>query len=230
VPKVTDLGENSSGIRVNSVGTIIAVIPKPKPTPKPEATETAKAEEKTEQVAKTDEEKVDKQETAETKTEDKPAESKTAETVDAKVKEPANRATKRATPKARPQKPKPVETSPEQTANKTASADDKAKGESVEPDKKNESAENEARSKPRVVVTDSLPKSDASTKVEPPAAKRNPLANVNLVILFKDGRKVERPMTQVLRFTADQTTLTVISTNGRVTKFSILEVASVTIQ
>jgi hypothetical protein len=56
------------------------------------------------------------------------------------------------------------------------------------------------------------------------------LANVKLVILFKDGTKVERPMTEVFRFTADQTTLTVTLKNGREAKFSILEVASVTIQ
>jgi len=53
---------------------------------------------------------------------------------------------------------------------------------------------------------------------------------VPTMIIFKDGTKVQRPMTEVTRFTVDQMTLTVVSTNGRITKFSILDVESVTIQ
>jgi hypothetical protein len=114
------------------------------------------------------------------------------------------------------------------TAAKTSSADTKPESESVVTDKKTEPSE--TISKPEVVVTDTTPKREIAVKKEPPPPKANPLANVSLVIVFKDGRKVERPMTEVLRFTADQTTLTVVSTHGRIAKFSILEVASVTIQ
>jgi len=53
---------------------------------------------------------------------------------------------------------------------------------------------------------------------------------VNLVILFKDGSKIERPMTEVLRFTVDRGVLTVISRDGTVGRYSILDVAKVTIE
>lgn len=221
VPKVTDLGENDSGVKVNSVGTIIAVIPKPKPTPKAEAAETAKTEEKTDEPAKADVEKVEKQDNAETKTADSITETKTDEKAATKVKQPDRVAAKRSTPKARAQKPKATEGKIEPTGEKNATSEGSEK--SGEPEK-------EAKGKLKVVVTDAITKSDETGKAEPPAAKTDPLANVNLVILFKDGTKVQRPMTQVLRFTVDQKTLTVVSTNGRIAKFSILEVASVTIQ
>src|SRR5690348_11903435 len=78
IPKVTDAGENNSGVRVNSVGTIIAVIPKAKPTPKP--VETAKIED-TSEGKKVEEEKVAKTEEPETSPTEKPAEKATDETV-----------------------------------------------------------------------------------------------------------------------------------------------------
>jgi hypothetical protein len=50
------------------------------------------------------------------------------------------------------------------------------------------------------------------------------------VILFKDGSKIERPMNEVLRFSVDRGILTVVSKDGTTAKYSIFEVASVTIQ
>jgi hypothetical protein len=217
VPKVNDSGENASGVRVNSVGTIIAVIPKPKPTPKP--VETAKTED-TSQAKKADEEKVAGTEESKATPTEKPAEKKADETVKTATSEPAKQTPKRTSAKARPTSPKRVKPKTEQTAS-TAPAE--ADTDSSQTEKKTEPADSDS-SKPQVVVTDN------TAKKQPAEPKVSPLANVNLVILFKDGRKVERPMTQVERFTVDQTTLTVISTNGRIAKFSILEVASVTIQ
>jgi hypothetical protein len=48
--------------------------------------------------------------------------------------------------------------------------------------------------------------------------------------LFKDGTTIERPMSEVLRFTVDKGVLTVISKDGRIGRYSILDVAKVTIQ
>ncbi len=56
------------------------------------------------------------------------------------------------------------------------------------------------------------------------------LANVKLMILFKDGRKIERPMTEVFRFTVDKGVLTVISTGGTIGRYSMADVARVTIE
>jgi len=215
VPKVTDAGENNSGVRVNSVGTIIAVIPKPKPTPKPvDIGETESTREK----AKTEDEKVAKEEQPEIKPAEKPVESTTDESAKTSTREPANEAPKRTVAKSKPAKR--VKPKTDQAANVTPADSNNGLSET---EKKTERSDEDKTSKPQVVVTDIV-------KTEPAVPKANPLANVNLVILFKDGRRVERPMTQVERFTVDQTTLTVISTNGRIAKFSILQVASVTIQ
>jgi hypothetical protein len=209
VPKVTDLGENTSGVRVNSVGTIVEVIPKPKASPKAERTESAKTEVPAEVKKESENSETVVSDNA-TKTEN---EAKVESTSD-ETKTPDETLSKRT-----PTKPS------------TGASKRRTKPSSDQPAKKDESApeatkaETEPKRKPpKVVVTENI------SKPEPLAAKPNPLANVNLVILFKDGTKVERPMTQVARFTVDQTTLTVVSTNGRIAKFSILEVASVTIQ
>lgn len=216
VPRVIDAGENNSGVRVNSVGTIIAVNPKPKLTPRP--IDVAKTEDSGGK-AKAEEEKVAKEEQPETRPAEKPAEQPTDESAKTSASEPANVVPKRTVAKSKPAKR--VKPKTDLAANVTPA--DASTG-LPETEKKTEPSDEDKTSKPQVVVT------DTTVKTEPAVPKANPLANVNLVILFKDGRKIERPMTQVERFTVDRTTLTVISTNGRIAKFSILEVASVTIQ
>ena len=59
---------------------------------------------------------------------------------------------------------------------------------------------------------------------------QDPLQNINLVILFKDGRTIQRPMSEVFRFSVDKGILTVISKDGTIGRYSILEVAKVTIE
>jgi hypothetical protein len=70
------------------------------------------------------------------------------------------------------------------------------------------------------------PANRAAAKPKPP----DPMENIHLLIIFKDGRKVERLMTEVLRFTVDRGMLTVISKNGTVSRYSILDVESVSIR
>jgi hypothetical protein len=55
------------------------------------------------------------------------------------------------------------------------------------------------------------------------------MENVQLLIVFKDGRRVERPMTEVLRFTVDRGVLTVILKTGRINRFPMIDVESVSI-
>lgn len=64
-------------------------------------------------------------------------------------------------------------------------------------------------------------------KETPPA---DPLANVRLIIRFRDGSIIERPLPEVLRFSVERGVLTVIMRNGTIGRYSMLEVANVTIE
>lgn len=70
-------------------------------------------------------------------------------------------------------------------------------------------------------------KSVAEMKTEELAAA---LENVRLVVLMKDGGKIDRPMSDILRFSVDKGTLTIISKRGAISRYSILEVAKVSIE
>jgi hypothetical protein len=64
----------------------------------------------------------------------------------------------------------------------------------------------------------------------PKAAVPNPLENIHLVIELKDGSKIEKRMTEVVRFTVDRGILTVIMKDGSISRFNILDVSKTTIQ
>lgn len=70
-------------------------------------------------------------------------------------------------------------------------------------------------------------KTAAETKAEELAKA---LENVRLVVLFKDGGKLERPMNEILRFNIDKGTLTIISKDGSVGRYSIIDVTKVAIE
>ena len=156
-------------------------------------------------------------------------------------------------------KPKPVEkTADERAAERVAERKDNERISSVEEEKSAEEPKAE-KPAPEVVVTENLPKaaaavpprSRAGAKRTPPAraaaARRaarpakvkpaepkepaaDPLANIRLVIQFKDGKTIERPMSEVFKFSVDKGVLTVISKDGSIGRFSILDVEKVTIQ
>ena len=84
-------------------------------------------------------------------------------------------------------------------------------------------------------------KTDSATKANPKPVVKTPkviaaeelkaiLEKMNLVILFKDGAKIERPLSEVLRFSVDKGILTVISKNGTIGRYSILEIVKTTIE
>jgi hypothetical protein len=231
-PKVSNAAlENDSGVRVNSVGTIVEVIPKPKPTPKA-ATETAKTAEKveTETTASTEAKPGEtKPESENPKVEKTVTEEKSAEETKSSEEKPraaiAKSTVGRTRRHTRPVPPLKKET---ETANKENVNNGQAKPpeeakptEEVKKEEPKKAAPPPARSKtrPKVVVTDNIPQ-----------PKPDPLASINLVILFKDGSKIERPMSEVLRFSVDRGVLTVVSKDGTTAKYSILDVTSVTIQ
>lgn len=196
--------ENESGVRVNSVGTIIEVIPKPKPTPR---VTIAKVEppEKEVEVA----EKVDKPEVKSEDTEKKPE----------KIRVLVSENIPPVKPKKDVKKPtgrKPVKPAPKKT-DETIANDDTAKETGAKPVDK---PANTAAGTPR--------KPKVPTPKPPPTP--DPLESVRLVILFKDGKKIERPMSEVIRFNVDKGVLTVILKDGTMSKHSILDVEKVTIE
>jgi hypothetical protein len=68
-------------------------------------------------------------------------------------------------------------------------------------------------------------------KPEPKPAAPNPLENVRLIILFKDGSTIERPMSEVSRVNVDNKgVLTIVSKDGTIGRYSILDVAKMTIE
>lgn len=56
------------------------------------------------------------------------------------------------------------------------------------------------------------------------------LENVRLVVLMKDGEKIDRPMSDILRFSVDKGMLTIISKRGAISRYSILDVSKVSIE
>lgn len=215
LPKVT--AENETGIRVNSVGTILEV---PKPSPSPVDETIAKAEETVEknnepaapaEEAKPDPDVIEKKtEIAEEATPpaDAPAEKKVEVVVTDNLPEapkadaPArNRRTARNRGRRNTREPAPpkAEEKPAEEAVAETNAEPEAKP----------AAENEE-----------------TVKAEP----ADPLANVRLVVLFKDGKRIERPMSEVFRFSVDKGTLTVVSKDGRIGRYPLLDISEVTIK
>lgn len=206
LPSVT--AKNESGIRVNSVGTIVEVIPKatPVPPPPPVVAEAEKPE-----PVKTE---IEKTETAE-----KSEPSVSGETTKPKVEVVVtdNTKTSPAAPSGRrgargrrgiPPKTTPVDAPPtEPVATEPTEA---AKASSTPP-----SSTRRGRN-------------TAPPKTTEPEV--DPLQNVNLVILFKDGSTIQRPMSEVLRFGVEKGVLTVIAKDGTIGRYSIFSVAKVTIE
>ncbi len=68
----------------------------------------------------------------------------------------------------------------------------------------------------------------AVSAVKRPVA--DPLAGVRLIVTLKDGSNFERPMSDVLRFTANRGTLLVIGKDGKIVRYLLTDIASITMQ
>lgn len=191
-PKLPEIkADENSSVRVNSVGTIISVKPKPTPSPK-ETIARVEKENKPESEIKADEKKPGE----ETPEEEKSAKvADTDETPKASEEAPAKKTTtrRRTPPGSRTRTP----------ANKTA-------------------------------TTKAPPKNTApkTTNAEPPKEPApNPLAGVRLIVSFKDGTTLERPMSEVARVNVDNKgMLTIVLKDGKIERHSILDVAKMTIE
>jgi hypothetical protein len=183
-PKVTSTPETN--VRVNSVGTILEVIPKTVPVKTEEVADAAAAED----------EPVEKKEAQNADTTEAP---KKVEVVVSDNIPPANNI--EASP--------PVRTSRRRRGSATAP---------------NATRERTAKAPPPPV------RRSSAAKTTPPETPADPMANIQLVIEFKDGRTIRRPMSEVFRFTVDRGQLTVISKDGSIGRYTMLDVAAVTIK
>jgi hypothetical protein len=201
-PKIKDSEVDvEAGIRVNSVGTIVEVIPKPPPPVK----------EKT----------VEKEAAVAGKKASEPV-TKPAASVSKPVKKPVKEgdSTAKVTTKS---SPKPPITSP--------AAKNAVPKKETEPKAKSTARSNasevrtifnsSARSKKKPAA-ENAPKKPSAPPTE---SKPNPLASIRLVIQLKDGKTIERPMSEVTKFSVDNGMLTVIAKDGSTVKYSILDVA-----
>jgi hypothetical protein len=87
----------------------------------------------------------------------------------------------------------------------------------------------EKKSEERAAAKNTAKTNKKSTRTEK-TIEPNPLAGINLVVLFKDGTKIERPMSEVLRVNVDKGILTIIDKDGTVGRYSILDVTEMTIK
>ncbi|MGH9948564.1 MAG: hypothetical protein ACRD6X_15405, partial [Pyrinomonadaceae bacterium] len=206
-PQVTTA--ETGNVRVNSVGTIIPPVVPVATKDETAIPETVENDEKAKvaEVAKV--ENVDDKTKKETTEKTEPPKYEVAITDDLKVAEPValpppvRKNVRRRTRAKRP----PVKTKLE-TVSKAEEVID-----------------------PLKTDTDSEPvPANKATAVKKKEAKPDPLANVQLVIVFRDGRRIERPLPEVFRFTVDRGILTVVSKDGRVGKYSMIDVLKVTIE
>lgn len=210
--------ENRGSVRVNSVGTIL---PPPPPPPVVEAREEKKVDPET--VAKTEE-----------KTETKPVEAEKSEpsietkpktglevvvtdptaSVETPVAKKTETTARRRTATRRQSSKKQVEKSTEEPA---------AEMPKTEPEKA-------AEEKPPSFKTLTNSRRKRAAKKPPVEPKPDPLASINLVIQLKDGNAIEKKMSEVFKFSVDKGILTVILKDGTINKYTITDVAKVTIE
>lgn len=230
-PKVASA--NDSDVRVNSVGTIIAVNPRPTPQPKETVAETDKTETKnsenkeikSQESNKTDSKTVVSQISIETSTEksviaDTNAENKNERNIE--VTESKNKLEVVVTENAAPREEKRVEIA--ETENP---AESKINATETTKPVKSRRTTRANRSSNAATPPNSAPK---KTKAEIAAELNGALENIRLIVLMKDGSKIERPMSEVLRVGVDKGVLTIIAKDGAISRYSILDVAKMTIE
>lgn len=209
-PKVEKTeADTSSRVTVNSVGTIVSVRPKKQPA---KVVEKAKSDVSRSEPPK----KVEFPKGVPVKVEEEPAGTKSAD--DTKTAEDKVKTQEDASPSTTPQEEKPATVYENKSAKVTV--DPVTVSETAELPKANPTPRHTNR---RARVTPQPP-------AEPAEKKPDPLADIRLVIEMKDGKVIWSAMNEVLRFSVDRGVLTVIGKDGHISRYSILDVAKVTIQ
>lgn len=214
---------NNSRTKVNSVGTVIERIPK-RNRPKPVAVMPPSVTKADEKIAE--------------KPPDKNAENSSEAKADKRV-EDENVQPKSDVKKVEvvvsdnmPPSTEPVETKKPATARTRKTAPVKKEKTTVPKSDQStgEPGSEPAKTEPAKVTTKRSNSRVAKTTPPPKSAAPDPLENIHLVILFKDGTKIEMAMSDVLRFSADRGILTVISKNGTIGRYAMTDVLKTTIE
>lgn len=218
---------NQTDIRVNSVGTIIEVKPKPIPTPK--ITVAKKSEKKTETTLPIEKETPEKtvevsKETSEVQPENKKSEAQVTITIDKNAPETIEPAEKQ--PETKSSEPKPIIVATDETAEKKSTPTNIEIKKDAPENPELTAEKNVAKEETTAKKEADKPEKSKTVKPLPSAA----LENIHLVILFKDGSKIERAMSEVLKVGVDKGILTVISKDGAIGRYSILDVEKMTIE
>jgi hypothetical protein len=213
--------DNQTDVRVNSVGTIIEI--KPKPTPQPKET-----------IAKN-----------EIKPKEKKSKSKNKITKETENQNNVAKETTLENEKKAAEEEKPVDIQKEsaakvvvtdELANKEVTGVEKTVEKDLTKEKAEEVSETEVNKKETEnTVAAETAKTEAAkeakkTKKSLKAIAPAELENIKLVVLFKDGSRIERPMSEILKVNVDKGILTISSKDGIIGRFSILDVTKMTIE
>lgn len=212
--------DTQTDVRVNSVGTIIEVIPKPTPAPKEIFAKVEKKpkNKKTKSVAENIENPVEEPKTVEENTKitiEKSAEENSPETETAKE-----------SPKETQTDTSAKITITEESVNKNADEEVKKEdGTEVSEKIEDKPAEEPAESKSAVVKKPVRTRRGQAAKTATPKPPvPDPLENIRLTVLLKDGTKIEHQMSEILRFNILKGVLTIIRKDGKIERYSILDV------
>lgn len=201
-------GGNTAGVPVNSVGTILPISPVKKDTSDADVPDSEALEESSKKRKEAVEDPSD------TKSRSAGSDPRKASIPEVIVSDPVVAENK--APKRKPAENKKPARPPENSK----SSGKRVKNEASKPE--TESKETPSRTKKRAAAEPK--KKDEST------ATADPMANVRLVIYFKDGGKIDRPMTEVFKFSVERLVLTVISKDGTIGRYKMTDVARVSIE
>jgi len=198
-PSETDA---DAGVRVNSVGTIVAVIPKPQPTPAAKATP---------------------KETVAVIKRSPPAQPKPAK--------PATPSKETVPKKTTPTKAPPARNTVEPVTKPVQIVKSEPPAKTI-PTKPGGDVATVFKKVPGVKAPSGKPTKPAQKSKQPAEPKPNPdpLAKIHLVVELRDGNVIQRAMSEVQTFSVDNGQLTVVAKDGTSVKYSILDVAKVTIE
>lgn len=137
-------------------------------------------------------------------------------------------------------KPKTTKPVKEETNEEPARKKEVVARKPKETEKTETAAKKETKPKAKTPAKKTAPPTRKKTTVkaeEKTPPKPNPaeelakaMENVRLIVEFKDGGKVERPMNDVLKFGVDKGVLTIINKDGSISKYSILDVTKITVE
>jgi hypothetical protein len=208
--------ENQTDVRVNSVGTILEVKPKPLPPPKETIAKRDVKPKRKKSVGVPENSKDTKEkEVAAVESQPSKADVKENTTEERKTEERKEETVVRKT-----------ETEAEEKAAPTTNAENPAEETEKKPIGKTRKTTAKNSSENNAGTTAKARLGNKTKKAKEP----NPLENVHLVILFKDGTRIERAMSEVVKVGVDKGILTVIAKDGSIGRYSILDVAKMTIE